>query len=78
MTPEELKSKVDKVLTWPRETRSDDEHRLLRERRTYLHSQIFSLVDNAERFDRNLTADEATRYQELQDEYDQLGNELTP
>lgn len=76
MTPEELKSKVDQVLQWPRLTRSDEENCLLRERRVALHSQIYALVDNAERFDRNLTAEEAERYAELQDEYDRLGNEL--
>lgn len=77
MTPEELKSQVDKVLKWPRLTRSDDENRLLRERRAALHSQIYALVDNAERFDRNLTAEEAGRYAELQSECDQLGDELS-
>lgn len=79
MTPEEiqrLRQDVERILQWPRETRSDEETRRLIERRALLHHELFALVDNAERTGRNLTSEEQGLFNTMQDEFDRLGGEV--
>lgn len=71
-----MTEEVDRVLRWPAWTRTDDDVRVLKARRVELHSELRSLVEHAERGDRNLTADEAVEFDRMQDEYDRLSAEL--
>lgn len=63
---------VQQILRWPPETWSPVEVRQVNERRAWLHSQLFALADEAERFERNLTAEERERFDAMQAEYDRL------
>lgn len=72
MTPED----VDRILSWPRGTRSDAENDRLSEYRAGVHREMRGLVDTAEHADRGFDADEAQRYDELLAEYDRLGSEV--
>lgn len=71
-----MTEEVDRVLRWPAWTRTDDDVRVLKARRVELQTELRSLVEHAERSDRNLTADEAAEFDRLQDEYDRLSVEL--
>lgn len=71
-----MTEEVDRVLRWPAWTRTDDDVRVLKARRVELQTELRSLVEHAERGDRNLTAEEAAEFDRLQDEYDRLGVEL--
>jgi hypothetical protein len=67
---------VERILQWPRETRSRQEEHVLLEHLTVVHAEIRALVDGAERLDRDLTAEEAVRYAQLQGEFDRLRSEV--
>lgn len=69
---------VDRILSWPRGTRSDDENGRLLEYRAGVHREMRALVDSAERADRGFCVDEAQRYDELLVEYDRLSSEVPP
>lgn len=69
MTPEH----INRILSWPRETWSDNETRQVQEHRANLHAQSFALADQAEREDRDLTSEEAERFTGLQAEFERLG-----
>lgn len=72
MTPED----VQRILEWPQETRLVEEVDRLVEYRAAVHREMYELVDNAERFDRALTAEEHDRYQALDAEYLRLSSEV--
>lgn len=67
---------VQRILDWPRETRSDAEHERLREYRASLHNDMYQLVDQAERFDRDLSAEEQERFDALNAEFAGLASEV--
>ncbi len=64
---------ITQILSWPVETWSEREQQQVREHRALLHSQLFTLVDMAERDGRNLTPEEGEEFQRMQAEYDRLG-----
>lgn len=68
-TPED----IQRILQWPAETRSPTEVRRLAEYRVGLHREMFALADFAERFNRALTSEERSRYDELKREFDVIG-----
>lgn len=72
MTPDD----VQRILEWPRETRSTGEQQRLCEYRASVYAEMRALVDEAERFDRGLSADEQQRFDELTGEFDRLGSEV--
>lgn len=68
----EVPEDIQRILRWPAETWSpQEEHRLL-EFRAALHGEMRKLVEEAERFDRNLTADEQERFDWLRRQFDGL------
>jgi hypothetical protein len=67
---------VERILEWPRETRSPEEHRRLIEHRTALHRDLVALADKAEREDRNFTVEEAEEFDRMQAEFDRLRSEV--
>lgn len=68
---------LERVLQWPRETWSDQETAEVRARRAEVLAQMVALTDEAERFDRPLTSEEAGLYEELQDEFAQLSHAVS-
>jgi hypothetical protein len=70
MTPDD----IARILEWPPETWSDSEIRQVQEYRTDLHHRLFTLAEEAERENRNLTPGEAERYAAMQAEFDRLGD----
>lgn len=72
MSPEALASEVERITQWPRETWSPEEIRIVAEHRALLHREMFTLANDAEREQRNLTAEEAERFDALQAEFDAL------
>lgn len=80
MSPEDiqrLEQDVQRILSWPRATRSPQELDRLHERRAFLHSQMIALADLAERDDRNLTVEERERFDAMAEEYDRLQGEVS-
>lgn len=69
MTPPQ---NIERVLTWPRETWTDQEHQMVQEYRASVHGQMRQLVDEAERWNRSLTDEELQRFTELEAEFDRL------
>ncbi len=67
---------IAKVLQWPRWTRTEEDARVLSDRRAHLHVELRSMVEVAEREDRNLTPEETEAWERMSDEYDRLGSEL--
>lgn len=63
---------IERILSFPPLTWSEDERREVAETRARLHTEQFALVDQAEREERNLTSDEAEQFQRLQSEFDRL------
>jgi hypothetical protein len=72
MTPED----VQRILSWPRETRSPQETERLTEYRAAVHREMWQLTDDAERFDRGLTPEERQQHQRLSDEFARLSSEV--
>jgi hypothetical protein len=74
MMPEQTtQQEVERILDWPPETWSDEEIATVHERRSHLQHEMFTLADQAERFNRNLTVDERETFERLQAEFQQLG-----
>lgn len=73
MTPEH----ITRILNWPPETWSDQEKQHVQEYRTQLHAALRAVADQAEREDRDLSAEESERFEGLQGEFDQLGERLS-
>lgn len=69
-TPEHIK----RILDWPCETWSADETRQVLEHRAHLHTELFTLVDTAEREERNFSPEERDEFQRVQAEFDRLGD----
>jgi len=70
----EVPEDIQRILQWPAETWSpQEEHRLL-EFRAALHGEMRKLVEGAERFDRNLTADEEAKFDWLKRQFDELAD----
>lgn len=65
-------TRVTRLLEWPRETWSSEERALAAERRGALQIEMRSLLERAERADRNLTAEERQEWNALQDEFARL------
>lgn len=63
---------IERILSFPPYTWSDDERREIAEVRARLHTEQVVLADQAEREERNLTSDEAEEFQRLQAEFDRL------
>lgn len=75
MSPEQLQDlaqDVKRITGWPRETWSPIEVRRVAEHRAHLHRELFALADQAEREERNLTAEEADSFNALQAQFDRL------
>lgn len=67
---------IERILQWPRETRSATEARQVVEYRAGLHRRMFALAAEAERADRGLTADERDEFDRTWIEFDRLAGEL--
>lgn len=67
---------VERILQWPKETRSPREEQQLVEHRRSVYAEIRSLVDMTERADRGFTEEESEQYGRLQAEYDRLTAEV--
>ena len=63
---------IERILSFPPLTWSDDERREVAETRARLHTEQFALADRAEREERNLTSEEAEEFQRLQAAFDRL------
>jgi hypothetical protein len=71
-----MNESVERILQWPKGTRSPQEERELVEYRRGVYAEIRALIEQTEREDRNLTADEAEHHAQLQAEYDRLTSEV--
>lgn len=69
---------LERVLQWPPETWSPEEAAQVQARRAEVHAELRSLVDKAERFERNLTEEEQAKFEVLQAEFDRLAVALPP
>ena len=67
-----LPEHIERILSFPPQAWSDEEHREVREVRARLHAEQFALVAKAEREERNLTSAEAEEFQRLQSQFARL------
>lgn len=72
MTLDELREKAVTLADWPAECRLPEEDQLIKEFRAALRHRMSRLVDFAEQFDRDLTAEERQEYDGLRAEFDAL------
>lgn len=73
MTIDELREKASEAAKWPAATRSPEEKQIVLELRSALSRRMFRIVEFAEQWDRDLTADEQSEHDALKAEFDALG-----